>query len=103
MKRDDGFRKVPSVAFYTTNNDSSTPWKSTRLTRLFAECLDGLSKTFYTFFFSTGNVTLLNSKPPSSSDWSGIRIIPYIKQTYAKIHSREAVTLFAIDAHIHVK
>ena len=51
----------------------------------------------------SGNVTLLNSKPPSSSDWSGISIIPYIKETYAKIHSQEAVTLFAIDVHIHVK
>ena len=51
MKTDDGFRKVPSVAFDTTNNDSSTPWKSTRLTRLFAECFDGLSKIFYTVFF----------------------------------------------------
>ena len=45
----------------------------------------------------------MNSKPPSSSDWSVISIIPNIKQTYAKIHSREAVILFAIDAHIHVK
>jgi hypothetical protein len=50
MKADDGFRKVPSVAFDTSNNDSSTPWISTRLTRLFAECFDGLSKTFYSFF-----------------------------------------------------
>jgi hypothetical protein len=51
MKTVDGFRNVPSVAFDTTNNDSSTPWKSTRLTRLFAECFDGLSKIFYTVFF----------------------------------------------------
>ena len=102
MKTVDGFRNVPSVAFDTTNNGSSNPWKSTRFTRLVAECFDGLSKTFYTVF-STGNVTLLNSKAPSSSDWCGISIIPNIKQTYAKIHSREAVTLCAIDAHIHVK
>ena len=51
MKTVDGFRKVPSVAFDTTNNGSSNPWKSTRLTRLVAECFDGLSKTFYTVFF----------------------------------------------------
>ena len=47
MKTDDGFRKVPSVAFDTTNNDSSTILHS---------------------FFSTENITLLNSKPPSSSE-----------------------------------
>jgi hypothetical protein len=85
-----------------SNNGSSNPWKSTRFPRLVAECFDGRSKTFYTVF-STGNVTLLNSKAPSSSDWCGISIIANIKQTYAKIHSREAVTLCAIDAHIHVK
>ena len=50
MKTDDGFRKVPSVAFDTTNNGSSNPWKSTRFTRLVAECFNGLSKTFYTVF-----------------------------------------------------
>ena len=102
MKTVDGFINVPSVPFDTTNNGSSNPWKSTRFTRLVAECFDGLSKTFYTVC-STGNVTLFNSKPPSSSDWSVISIIPNIKQIYAKIHSREADTLFAIDAHIHVK
>jgi hypothetical protein len=51
MKTDDGFRKVPSVAFDTTNNGSSNPWKLTRFTRLVAENFDGLSKTFYTVFF----------------------------------------------------
>ena len=51
MKTVDGFRKVPSVAFDTTNNGSSNPWKSTRFTRLVAQCFDGLSKTFYTVFF----------------------------------------------------
>ena len=86
MKTVDGFRKVPSVAFDTTHNGSSNPWKSTTFTRFVAECFDGLSKTFYTVF-STGNVTLLNSKPSSSSDWCGISIIPNIKQTYAKIQS----------------
>ena len=51
MKTVGGYRKVPSVAFDTTNNGSSNPWKSTRSTGLVAECFDGLSKTFYTFFF----------------------------------------------------
>ena len=51
MKTVDGFRKVPSVAFDTTNNGSSNPSKSTRFTRLVAECFNGLSKTFYTVFF----------------------------------------------------
>ena len=51
MKTVHGFRKVTSVAFYTTNNGSSNPWKSTRFTRLVAECVDGLSKTFHTVFF----------------------------------------------------
>ena len=51
MKTVDGFRNVPSVAFDTTNNGSSNAWKSTRFTRLVAECFDGLSKTFYTGFF----------------------------------------------------
>ena len=51
MKTVDGFRKVPSVAFDTTNNGSSNPWKSTRFTRLVTECFNGLSKTFYTVFF----------------------------------------------------
>ena len=51
MKTVDGFRKVPSVAFDTTNNGSSNPSKSTRFTRLVAECFNGLSKTFYTGFF----------------------------------------------------
>ena len=46
-----GFRKVPSVAFDTTHNGSSNPWKSTRFTRLVAECFDGLLKTFYTVLF----------------------------------------------------
>ena len=50
MKTVGGFRKVPSVAFDTTNNGSSNPWKSTRFTRLVAECFNGLSKTFYTVF-----------------------------------------------------
>ena len=50
MKTVHGFRKVPSVAFDTTNNGSSNPWKSTTFTRLVAECFDGLSKTFYSFF-----------------------------------------------------
>ena len=50
MKTVDGFRKVPSVAFDTTNNGSSNPWKSTRFMRLVAECFNGLSKTFYTVF-----------------------------------------------------
>ena len=50
MKTVHGFRKVPSVAFDTTNNGSSNPWKSTTFTRLVAECFDGLSKTFYTVF-----------------------------------------------------
>ena len=52
MKTVHGFRKVPSVAFDTTNNGSSNPWKSTTFTRLVAECFDGLSKTFYTVFFN---------------------------------------------------
>ena len=51
MKTVDGFRKVPSVAFDTTNNCSSNPWKSTRFTRLVAECFGGPSKTFYIVFF----------------------------------------------------
>ena len=34
MKTVHGFRKVPSVAFDTTNNGSSNPWKSTTFTRL---------------------------------------------------------------------
>ena len=51
MKTVGGFRKVPSVAFDTTHNGSSNPWKSTRFTRLVAECFDGLLKTFYTVLF----------------------------------------------------
>ena len=51
MKTVDGFRKVSSVVFDTKNNGSSNPWKSTRFTRLVAECFNGLSKTFYTVFF----------------------------------------------------
>ena len=51
MKTVDGFRKVSSVVFDTKNNESSNPWKSTRFTRLVAECFNGLSKTFYTVFF----------------------------------------------------
>ena len=51
MKTVHSFRKVPSVAFDTTNNGSSNPWKSTRFTRLVSECFDGLSKTFYTVLF----------------------------------------------------
>ena len=50
MKTVHGFRKVPSVAFDTTNNGSSNRWKSTRFKRLVAECFDGLSKTFYTVY-----------------------------------------------------
>ena len=50
MKTVGGFRKVLSVAFDTTHNGSSNPWKSTRFTRLVAECFEGLSRTFYTVF-----------------------------------------------------
>ena len=50
MKTVDGFRKVPSVAFDTTNNGSSNPWKSTRFTRLFAECLMDFQRHSTQFF-----------------------------------------------------
>ena len=45
MKTVDGFRKVPSVAFDTTNNGSSNPWKSTRFTRSVVECLKAAPST----------------------------------------------------------
>ena len=66
MKTVDGFRKVPSVAFDTTNNGSSNPWKSTRFTRLVAECFNGLSKIFYTVFFPhAAKVRFITLQAPS--------------------------------------
>ena len=65
MKTVDGFRKVPSVAFETTNNGSSNPWKSTIFTRLVAECLMDFQRHSTQFFPHAAKVRFITLQASS--------------------------------------
>ena len=65
MKTVDGFRKVPSVAFDTTNNGSSNPWKSTRFTRLLQNVLMDFQRHSTQFFPHAAKVRLITLQASS--------------------------------------